>query len=103
MARAVGLASRQSVAHRTMAALSQRGARTLYLFSPGVQAIEAFAAEFATDGAGLKPYPGAEMRVVPGMDPSLVVTAGRLPAETLAVEFVLEGRLASGSGGEGLQ
>ncbi|HYD05621.1 MAG TPA: hypothetical protein VEC60_07840 [Reyranella sp.] len=92
MARRFGRGSQQSFAHRAMAALSQRGVRTLYLFSAGPRNIEAFAAEFGADGHGLAVYPGAAMRVIPGMDPSLTVTAGRLPAETLMVEFVLAGR-----------
>jgi hypothetical protein len=75
-----------------MATLAQRGARTLYLFSNGPEDIESFAAEFGADGAGLAAYPGAEMRIVPGMDHSLTITAGRVPAETMMVEFVLAGR-----------
>jgi len=90
-ARRVGLLSDPSFAHRAMATLSQRGARTLYLFSTGAEDIEAFAAEFGADGAGLGAYPGAEMRVVPGMDHSLTITSGRVPAETMMIEFVLAG------------
>jgi hypothetical protein len=32
------------------------------------------------------------MRIVPGMDHSLTITAGRVPAETMMVEFVRAGR-----------
>jgi len=91
-ARRIGILSDRSFAHRAMAALARRGARTLYLFSTGQEDIEAFAAEFGTDGAGLGAYPGAEMRIVPGMDHSLTITAGRAPAESMMVEFVLAGR-----------
>ena len=94
-ARRLGLLSDQSFAHRTMATLSRRGARTLYLFSTGAEDIEAFAAEFGADAAGLGAYPGAEMRVVPGMDHSLTIAAGRVPAETMMIEFVLAGRKGS--------
>jgi hypothetical protein len=90
----LGLAASQSVAHRAMAALARRGTRTLFLFSDGPQDIQAFAAEFGADGAKLKAYPGAEMRVVPGMDHSLTITAGRVPAETMIVEFIAAGRPA---------
>jgi pimeloyl-ACP methyl ester carboxylesterase len=93
-AQRLGLAASQSFAHRAMAELSRRGVRTLYLFSDGEQDIEAFAAEFGGDGAGLKPYSGAEMRIVPGMDHSLTITTGRVPAETMMVEFVAAGRPA---------
>lgn len=91
-ARRVGLMPEQSFAHHAMAALSKRGARTLYLFSTGPEDIEAFAVEFGPDGAGLAAYPGAEMRVVPGMDHSLTITSGRVPAESMMIEFVLAGR-----------
>jgi alpha-beta hydrolase superfamily lysophospholipase len=87
-ARRLGLLPDQSFAHRTMATLSRRGARTLYLFSTGLEDIEAFAAEFGANGAGLAAYPGAEMQVVPGMDHSLTITAGRVPAEAMMMEFV---------------
>lgn len=92
LARRFGLNPDRSFAHRAMATLSQRGVRTLYLFSDGPADIEPFAAEFGADGAGLAAYPGAEMRIVPGMDHSLTITAGRVPAETMMVEFVLAGR-----------
>lgn len=85
-------AASQSFAHRAMAELSRRGVRTLYLFSDGPQAIQAFAAEFGADGAKLKAYPGAQMRIVPGMDHSLTITAGRAPAEAMIVEFIASGR-----------
>jgi hypothetical protein len=91
-ARRTGLLSDQSFAHRAMATLARRGARTLYLFSTGAEDVEAFAAEFGSDGAGLGAYPGAEMRVVPGMDHSLTITSGRVPAEAMMIEFVLAGR-----------
>jgi alpha-beta hydrolase superfamily lysophospholipase len=94
IARRTGLMSEQSFAHRAMATLSRRGARTLYLFSTGPEDIEAFAAEFGPDGAGLAGYPGAEMRVVPGMDHSLTITSGRVPAESMMIEFVLAERKA---------
>jgi len=87
----------QSFAHRAMATLSKRGARTLYLFSSGPEDIEAFAAEFGPDAAGLAAYPGAEMRVVPGMDHSLTITSGRVPAEAMMADFVLAGRKGAGS------
>jgi alpha-beta hydrolase superfamily lysophospholipase len=92
LARRFGLMAEQSFAHHAMATLSRRGARTLYLFSNGPQDLVAFAAEFGADGAGLKAYPGAEIRIVPGMDHSLTITAGRVPAETMMVEFVLADR-----------
>jgi dienelactone hydrolase len=91
LARRFGVMPAQSFAHRAMATLSHRGARTLYLFSTAPQDIESFAAEFGADGAGLDAYPGAEMRLVPGMDHSLTITAGRIPAETMMVEFVSAG------------
>ena len=87
LAQRLGLTARRSFAHRAMATLSQRGVRTLYLFSDGQEDIESFAAEFGADGAGLDAYPGAEMRIVPGMDHSLTITAGRVPAETMMVDF----------------
>ncbi len=90
--RRLGLLEQQSFAHRAMATLSRRGVRTLYLFSAGPEDIESFATEFGADGAGLAAYPGAEMRIVPGMDHSLTVTAGRVPAEAMMIEFVQAGR-----------
>ena len=92
LAQRLGLAASQSFAHRAMADLSRRGVRTLYLFSDGETDIEAFAAEFGADGAGLKAYRGAAMHIVPGMDHSLTITAGRVPAETMMVEFAVAGR-----------
>ena len=70
-----------SFAHRAMATLSRRGARTLYLFSRKPEDSQPFAAEFGADGAGLRRYRGAEMRVVSGADRTSdiagFVTAGR--------------------------
>lgn len=98
LARRLGLKPDRSFAHRAMAALSQRGVRTLYLFSDGPADIEPFAAEFGADGAGLAAYPGAEIRIVPGMDHSLTIAAGRVPAETMMVEFMLAGRTETAAG-----
>jgi alpha-beta hydrolase superfamily lysophospholipase len=90
----LGLAASQTFAHLAMADLSRRGVRTLYLFSDGPQDIQAFAAEFGPNGEKLTAHPGAEMRIVPGMDRSLTITAGRVPAETMIVEFIAAGRRA---------
>lgn len=97
LAQRLGLVSSQSFAHHAMHELARRGVRTLYLFSDGETDIEAFAAEFGADGSGLRPYPGAEMHIVPGMDHSLTITAGRVPAETTMVEFVSAGRPSAAS------
>jgi alpha-beta hydrolase superfamily lysophospholipase len=100
--RALGLVSSESVGHRAMTALSQRGVRTLYLFSSETQDLEAVAAEFGPGGEGLMRYRGTEMRIVPVIDRSLPSSAARVPTQTIAVEFVLAGRSPSASGGEDL-
>lgn len=92
LARRLGLVTDRSSAHRAMATLSRRHVRTLYLFSDGPQDIAAFAAEFGADGSGLKAYPGAEMHIVPGMDHSLTISQGRMPAETMMLDFLLRAR-----------
>ena len=47
----------------------------------------------AFDLSGIRfPTGRYEMRIVPGMDHSLTITAGRVPAETMMVDFVLAGR-----------
>jgi pimeloyl-ACP methyl ester carboxylesterase len=92
LARRLGLMTDQSSAHRAMATLSRRRVRTLYLFSDDPQDVVSFAAEFGADGSGLQAYPGAEMHIVPGMDRSLTITQGRVPAETMMLDFLLRAR-----------
>jgi pimeloyl-ACP methyl ester carboxylesterase len=72
---------------RAMAALSARGVRTLFAFSPGDVDIDAFAREFGRNGEGLTPFPGAVMRTVPGMDHNLSILQGRQALETMIIEF----------------
>jgi pimeloyl-ACP methyl ester carboxylesterase len=88
LARRLGLAPEASFAQQAMASLSKRGARTLFLFSPDDGDVAVFAREFGPTEAGLSAYPGAAMRIVPGMDHSLMKNAGRDLAETLTIEFL---------------
>jgi len=96
LARRLGLMTGRSSAHRAMATLSRRHVRTLYLFSNGPEDTVAFAAEFGADGSGLKAYPGAEMHIVPGMDPALGDGQRMAPAETMMLDFLLRARDATG-------
>lgn len=87
LARQAGLVRDQSYARKSLAALAARGARILFLFSPGEEADGAFAHEFGPTAAGLAPYPGAGMKVVEGMDHDLTAPVARRAAEQLMVEF----------------
>jgi pimeloyl-ACP methyl ester carboxylesterase len=84
----VGMAQKGTVAHRTMAELSARGVRTLFLFSTGQSEIDAFAREFGNDGAGLQSYPGAEMHVIEHMDHDMSQAPGRAVGQALMISFL---------------
>ncbi|MBS0547170.1 MAG: hypothetical protein JSR24_05430 [Proteobacteria bacterium] len=87
LARRTGLVRERSYAHESLAALAKRGARILFLFSPGEEADGAFAHEFSPMAEGLAAYAGAAMKVVPGMDHDLTAPVARRAAEELMVEF----------------
>ncbi len=70
-----------------MATLAKRGVRTLFVFSAADADSEAFVVEFGRAGEGLAPFPGAEMKVVPGMDHGLMKARERAIAETLMTDF----------------
>lgn len=88
LGRRIGVIEERSFAARALDELATRGVRTLFLFSPGDHEIDAFAREFGRTGAGLEPYAGAAMKVVPGMDHDLTRAAGRRDAETIMIDFV---------------
>lgn len=88
LARRLGLIREESFANQAMATLARRGVRTLFLFSPGEQEIEAFAREFGAAGAGLAAHAGTMKKVIPGMDHDLTRPAGRYDAETAMIDFV---------------
>ncbi len=87
LARRLGLWREQSFAQQALSALSRRGTRILFLFSPGEEAQGAFAQEFGPTGIGLAAHQGAAMKVVPGMDHDLTAPFARREAEALMVEF----------------
>lgn len=78
----------ESTAQQTLSTLAARGAKLLFLFSPGDADIENFAREFGAAGEKLAAYPGASMRIVPGMDHDLTRAAGRRDAARIIVEFL---------------
>ena len=71
-----------------MATLSKRGVRTLFLFSPDEGDLAVFVREFGPSGAAISGHAGVSMRIVPGMDHSLMRPAGRDRAEALTIEFL---------------
>ena len=83
----IGLADTVSFAHRSMADLSARGVRTLFLLSPGAGEVDAFAREFGPAGEGLAGFRGAAMRIIDVMDHDLVRSAGREIAVKAMVDF----------------
>lgn len=86
--RRLGLVKQQTFAARALAALAQRGARPLFLFSPGDEEIDSFAREFGPAGEGLKPFAGAKMVVLPRMDHDLTRAIGRRDAENEVLAFL---------------
>jgi len=88
LARRLGLVREQSFARQAMAALHKRGARALFLFSPGEGETDAFGQEFGPANGGLGAYPGSLTNVVPEMDHDLTNAVGRHTANTLMIEFV---------------
>ncbi len=89
LARRAGLLKEQSFAVQAMAALSQRGARVLFLFSPGETEIDAFAREFGANGEGLAAFPGSAVTVLPRMDHDLTIATGRNDAKAVVAGFLL--------------
>jgi alpha-beta hydrolase superfamily lysophospholipase len=90
LAHRLGLGRERSFAQQSLATLSRRGVRTLFLFSPDEGDIAVFAREFGRTGADLHAYAGAAMRVVPGMDHSQMRDAGRDLAERWTIQFLAE-------------
>lgn len=84
----IGIADRRTPGRRAMAALSDRGVRTMFLFSAGQSEIDAFAREFGRAGEGLANYPGAEMHVIDSMDHDMSQAPGRKVGQALMVEFM---------------
>ncbi len=89
--RKLGLIKEQSFAMRSMAALAKRGARALFLFSPGDEEKDAFAREFGPNGEGLAPFTGSRMVVLERMDHDLTKAVGRRDAEKTVLEFLRAG------------
>ncbi len=92
LARWLHLVPVQNFAGRALGTLSKRGARTLFVFSPGEAEIEAFAREFGRTGDGLRSFNEVAVRIIPGMDHDLSKVSGRYTAETFMIEFVAEHR-----------
>ena len=88
LARRLGLLREQSFAQQAMTTLHKRGARALFLFSPGEGETDAFGQEFGPAKGGLKDFPGSTTEVVPDMDHDLTNAVGRHTANTLMIEFV---------------
>jgi pimeloyl-ACP methyl ester carboxylesterase len=86
--RRLGVAREQSFARRSMATLSRRGVRTLFMFSPGAGESEIFAREFGQDGEGLEAFPGTALEVVPGLDHGMMKAVQRQQAETSMIRFL---------------
>lgn len=87
LARRLGLWREQSFAHHALSTFTKRGAKVLFLFSPGEEAHGAFALEFGPKGTGLAAHDGASMKVVPGMDHDLTAPFARREAEALMIDF----------------
>jgi alpha-beta hydrolase superfamily lysophospholipase len=92
LGRRLGLIREQSFPVRSMTALSRRGARVLFLFSPGDEEKDAFSREFGLDGEGLAPFKGSKMTVLERMDHDLTRAVGRRDAEKAVVDFLTAGR-----------
>ncbi len=88
LARRLGLVREQSFARQAMTKLHKRGARALFLFSPGEGETDAFGQEFGLAKGGLGAYPGSMTEVVPDMDHDLTNAVGRHTANTLMIEFL---------------
>jgi pimeloyl-ACP methyl ester carboxylesterase len=92
LARRLGLLPNRSFAWNSMAALSKRGVRTLFVFSDGNAEREAFAHEFGQAGEQLATFGRTEMKIVPGMDHGLMKARERSVAEALITEFAITGK-----------
>lgn len=90
--RRIGVVREPSFARRSMATLSRRGVRTLFLFSPGAGESDIFAREFGQDGEGLDAFPGAALEVVPELDHGMMKAVQRQRAEASMIHFLRAGR-----------
>lgn len=90
--RRIGVVGEPSFARRSMATLSRRGVRILFLFSPGDGDRDIFAREFGQDGEGLEAFPGAAMEVVPELDHGMMKAIQRHRAEISMIDFLKAGR-----------
>jgi alpha/beta superfamily hydrolase len=77
-------------ARHAMATLAGRGARTLFLFSPGDAGIRAVEQAFGAAGAGLRRYRGTEMHIVPQLDHVLSRAAMRRIAADRMIAFLAD-------------
>ncbi len=99
LARRLGLVREQSFAQQAMTTLHKRGARALFLFSPGEGETDAFGQEFSPAKGGLGAYPGSTTQVVPDMDHDLTNAVGRHTANRLMIEFIVGARSPREQGG----
>jgi alpha-beta hydrolase superfamily lysophospholipase len=72
-----------------VAALGRRGARTLFLFSPHENGLDAMEREFGRGAAGLRAYAGAELRIVPDIDHLLSTRPMRRTVISIMARFVM--------------
>ncbi len=86
--RRLGLIKEQSFPERSMSLLAKRGARALFLFSPGDEEKDAFSREFGPNGEGLAPFAGSRMVVLERMDHDLTKAVGRRDAEKTVLDFL---------------
>lgn len=84
----VGVASEPSFAQRSLALLSARNVRTLFLFSREAGDMDAFRQEFGDFSKARARYPGTECRVVGELDHDLSLADGREVAETVMMRFL---------------
>lgn len=91
VARRLGLLKEKSFPERSMTMLARRGARALFLFSPGDEEKDAFSREFGPNGEGLSPYAGSKMVVLERMDHDLTKAIGRRDAEKTVLDFLSAG------------
>ena len=92
LGRAVGLIRKRSFAQSALSDLCARGVKTLFLFSPTKEDLEAFRLEFTLEPDALAPYRGAEMHVVPRMDHALISTESRHDAAVEMIDFLERSR-----------
>jgi len=90
VARKLGFLKEESFPVRSVGILSRRGARILFVYSPGDRERDAFAREFGRNGEGLARFANARLVTLERMDHDLTRAVARRDVEKTVLAFLSE-------------